>query len=121
MEVGSVSGTRFQKSQCELDTFLSLETSGVEELGGFDRNTQDYSEAHMWSSCASLLGLPGGTDSKESTCSAGDPEFDAWVGNFPWRREWLPTPVFLPGESLDRGAWWATVHGVAKSQTQLSE
>ena len=27
---------------------------------------------------------------------------------------------FLPGESLDRGAWWATVHGVAKSQTCLS-
>ena len=28
--------------------------------------------------------------------------------------------VFLPGES-HRGAWWATGHGVAKSQTQLSE
>ena len=24
--------------------------------------------------------------------------FDPWVGNIPWRREWLPTPVFLPGE-----------------------
>ena len=23
----------------------------------------------------------------------------------PWRRVWQPTPVFLPGESLDRGAW----------------
>ena len=32
-----------------------------------------------------------------------------------WRRAWRPTPVFLPGESQDRGAWWATVHGVAKS------
>ena len=44
-----------------------------------------------------------------------------------WRRKWLSTPVFLPGEgngywiqysclenSMDRGAWWATVHGVAK-------
>ena len=28
---------------------------------------------------------------------------------------WQPTPVFLPGESLDRGAWRATVHGVAES------
>ena len=35
------------------------------------------------------------------------------------RRAWLPTPVFLPGESMDRGAWWATVHRVAESQTQL--
>ena len=24
--------------------------------------------------------------------------FDPWVGKIPWRREWLPTPVFLPGE-----------------------
>ena len=28
------------------------------------------------------------------------PEFDPWVGKIPWRREWVPTPVFLPGESL---------------------
>ena len=26
------------------------------------------------------------------------PEFHPWVGKIPWRREWLPTPVFLPGE-----------------------
>ena len=25
--------------------------------------------------------------------------FDPWVGRIPWRREWPPTPVFLPGES----------------------
>ena len=33
----------------------------------------------------------------------------------------LPTPVFRPGEYLDmdRGAWWATVHGITKSQTRL--
>ena len=43
----------------------------------------------------------------------------SWVGKIPWRRAWLPTPVFLPGESMDRGALWATVQGVAKSQTRL--
>ena len=32
-----------------------------------------------------------------------------------WRRQWHPTPVLLPGKSMDRGAWWAAVHGVAKS------
>ena len=26
------------------------------------------------------------------------PGFDLWVGKIPWRREWLPTPVFWPGE-----------------------
>ena len=48
------------------------------------------------------------------------PGFDPWAGRIPWRRERLPTPVFLPGNSMDRGAWWATVHGVPKSPTQLS-
>ena len=38
----------------------------------------------------------------------------------PWRREWQPTPVFLPRKPMDRGSWWARVHGVAKSQTWLS-
>ena len=36
-----------------------------------------------------------------------------------WRRKWQPTPVFLPGESQGRAAWWAAVYGVAQSQTQL--
>ena len=27
------------------------------------------------------------------------PGFDPWVGKIPWRKEWQPTPVFLPGES----------------------
>ena len=36
-----------------------------------------------------------------------------------WRRKWQPTPVFLPGESQGRGAWWAAVYGVTQSQTWL--
>ena len=36
-----------------------------------------------------------------------------------WRKKWQPTPVFLPGESQGRGAWWAAVYGVAQSQTRL--
>ena len=28
----------------------------------------------------------------------GSPRFDPWVEKIPWRREWLPTPLFLPGE-----------------------
>ena len=35
----------------------------------------------------------------------------------PWRRAWQHTPVFLPGESMGRGAWQATVHRVTQSQT----
>ena len=42
-------------------------------------------------------GFPGGSDGKKSACSAGD-RFHPWVWKIPWRREWLPTLVFLPGE-----------------------
>ena len=37
-----------------------------------------------------------------------------------WRRKWQPTPLFLPGESQGRGAWWAAVYGVAQSWAQLT-
>ena len=60
---------------------------------------------------------------KESACQRRRPRrqgLDCWGGKIPWRRAWLPPPVFLPGKSHGRGAWWATVHGVAKSQTRLS-
>ena len=36
------------------------------------------------------------------------------------RRKWQPTPVFLPENTTDRGAWWARVLGVEKSWTRLS-
>ena len=45
----------------------------------------------------------------------------SWDRMIPWRRAWQPTPVLLPGEFMDRGAWRATVHGVTESQTQLSD
>ena len=46
--------------------------------------------------------------------------FNPWVGKIPWGRKWQPTPVFLPGKSQRQRSLAATVHGVAKSWTQLS-
>ena len=43
-----------------------------------------------------ILGFPGGSDSEESACNVGDL---GSIRKIPWRREWLPTPVFFPGES----------------------
>ena len=44
-------------------------------------------------------GFPRGSDSEESAGQCRRCRFDPWVGKIPWRRKWLPTPVFLPGES----------------------
>ena len=58
-------------------------------------------------------GFPGGSDGKESACSAGDLGLILENGC-------LSTPVFLPGEFQDRGAWWAKLHEIVKSWEQLS-
>ena len=68
-------------------------------------------------------GFPGGSHGKESACNAGDPGngLIALVGKIPWRREWLLTQYSGLENFMDRGAWQATVHGVTKSWTQLSD
>ena len=51
------------------------------------------------SSVISAWGFLGGLHGKESACNAGDPDsIPARVGKIPWKREWQPTSVFLPGE-----------------------
>ena len=64
-----------------------------------------------------MLGCPRWLSGKESACPCRRHGFDPGVRKIPWRRKWQPTPVFLPGKPMDRGAQQATVHGVAESQT----
>ena len=37
-----------------------------------------------------------------------------WVRKIPWRRKWQPRQYSCLEKPMDRGAWWATVYGVAK-------
>ena len=60
-----------------------------------------------------LRGFPGGSDSKESTCSAGDTGLIPGLGRSPGEGNGNT----LQYSCLDRGAWQATVHGLAKSWT----
>ena len=66
------------------------------------------------------LGLSG-SEGKESVCNAGDLGSTPGSGRSPWRREWLPTPVFLPGIFHEQRSLWATVHRVTKSWIRLSD
>ena len=67
------------------------------------------------------LGFPGGSASKESACNAGDPSLIPGSGRSPEGRNGNPLQYSCLENPMDRGVWWATVHGIAKSWTQLSE
>ena len=66
------------------------------------------------------MGLPGRSDSKESACSAGELGSIPGLGRSPGGGHGNPLQYSCLENPMDRGAWWATVHGVAKCQTQLS-
>jgi len=61
------------------------------------------------------------TDGKESACNAGDPGLIPGLGRSPGEGDGNPLQYSCLGNPLDRGTWGATVHGVTKSWTQLSE
>ena len=64
--------------------------------------------------------LPGGSDGKESTCSAGDLGSIPGLGRSPGERNGCRLLYSCLENSMDRGAWWATVWEGANSQTRLS-
>ena len=64
-----------------------------------------------------MKGFPGGSDSKESICKAGDPGSILGLGRSPGEGNGYPLQYSFLENPIDRGSWWATVHGVAKSQT----
>ena len=82
------------------------------ELNCILRSLGTYSHSSLLSSALVFLflfingrvGLP--RDSAENNLlqcrSHRRHRFDPWVGKIPWRRAWLPTPIFLPGESHEQ-------------------
>ena len=67
------------------------------------------------------MGFPGGSDGEESACTGGDSGSISGSGRSPGEGNgYLLQNSFLKN-FMDRGAWWATVHAVTKSQTQLSD
>ena len=67
-----------------------------------------------------IEGFPGGSDSKESAFNAGDPVSIPGLGRSPGEGNSNPLQYSCLENPMDRGAGRAIVHGVAKSQTQLS-
>ena len=65
-------------------------------------------------------GFPGGSDGKESTCNVGDLGSIPGLGRSPGEGNGYPLQYSCLENFADRGAWWATVRGVANSRARLS-
>ena len=68
-----------------------------------------------------LENFPGGSAIKNLPVSAGDTGSTPGSGKSPGERNGNPLLYSCLENPMDRGAWWATVHGVATSWTQLSD
>ena len=66
-------------------------------------------------------GFPCGSEVKASACNAGDLGSTPGSGRSPGEGNGNPLQCSCLENPMDRGAWWATVHGVAKSRTRLSD
>ena len=67
------------------------------------------------------MGFPGSSDGKTSAYNLGDPVSIPGLGRSPGKGNGNSLQYSYLENPLDRGGWWAIVHGVAKSQTQLSD
>ena len=61
--------------------------------------------------------FPGGSDGKVSAYNAGDLGLIPGLGRYPGEGSGNPFQYSCLKNPMDRGAWWATVHGVTKSRT----
>ena len=61
------------------------------------------------------MGFPGGMSGKEPTCNAGDVGSIPGSGRSPGEGHGNPLHCSCLENPMDRGAWWATVHGVAET------
>ena len=67
------------------------------------------------------MGFPGGSEVKVPVCNAGDLGLIPGSGRFPGEGNGNPLQYSCLENPMDRGAWWATVHGVTKCRTRLSD
>ena len=80
----------------------------------------DFLAAARVGGCCLFSGLPCSSNGKESACNAGDLGLIPGSGRSSGERHGNPQECSCLENPMDRGAWWATVRGIAKSQTWLT-
>ena len=67
------------------------------------------------------MGFPGSSDGKESACNAWDPSQSLGWKDFLMKEMATHSSILAWKISVARGAWWATIHEMAKSRTLVSD
>ena len=73
----------------------------------------------LWTGCRLYARHSDGSADKESACNEGDVGLIPGSGRSPGEGNGNALQYSCLGNSMDRGAWWATVHRVAKNRTRL--
>ena len=79
--------------------------------------TFTFKSGFLFFSSACEYPVIGGSDGRESVCNARDPDLIPGLVRSPGEGNGYPLQYSCLENSMDRGAWGATVHGVAKSWT----
>ena len=111
-----------EKEMATHSSILPWRIPWTEEPGGL-QSTGSQRVGHDWATDLIwyIYGFPDGSDDKESICSARDLGSILGLGRCPGGGNGNPLQYSSLENPIDRGAWWATVHGVIKSWTQLSD
>ena len=116
-----------EKEMATHSSILTWKIPWTEEPGGL-QSIRLQRVGHDWVTSLSLsiksegesfLDFPGGSAGKESACNAGDLGSILGLGISPAEGKGYPLQYSCLEKPMDREAWWATVHTVAKSQTWL--
>ena len=99
--------TQAKKKKCLLPFSLSLEASVLDCRLPFN--------FHF------MMEFPGGSEVKASACNTGDLGSIPGSGRSPREGNGNPFQYSCLENPMDGGAWWGTIHGVAKSQTRLTD
>ena len=75
----------------------------------------------LWSILGDGMGFPGGSEIKASACNVGDWGSIPGLGRSPGEGNGNPLQYSCLENPMDGGAWWATIHGITKNWTQLSD
>ena len=76
-----------------------------------------YTHTYTYENTHTHIGSPDVSEGKASACQCRRPTFDPGVGRSPGKGNDNPLQYSCLGNPMDRGAWWATVHGVTESDT----